>query len=83
MSSALDTTHPPGFAALLAEWQEITEGEAEVLPRWEAALTTMSVEMEALKSQREWVSGGYTLMHALGLHHNEVYVSSPCVASQA
>jgi hypothetical protein len=34
----------------------------------------MSVEVDALKLQRKWLSGGYTLLHALGLHHNEVYI---------
>lgn len=74
MSAVRETNQPPEFAALRAEWQEITEGEAQMLPRWEAVLSSMSIEMAALKSQREWVSGGYTLLHALGLHHNEVYM---------
>lgn len=61
------------FGAMLAEWRSIPRwNAASDLDSWETTLAVMRQEMLELRGQGRWRSGGLTLLHQLGLHHDEV-----------
>lgn len=62
------------FLAMAAEWSRMPAVESPV-QQWESRLLSMQAEVSSLVSGGRWRSGGRTLMHALGLQHNEVMLS--------
>lgn len=74
MAGSEQDSYPELFAQVLAEWNGIEQTEADTVCRWVEAFALMSDEMDSLKLRNQWLSGGFTLMHALGLQHNEVYL---------
>lgn len=59
------------FFGMEAEWSRISAVESPV-PQWEDRLVSMQTDMRSLQREGRWRSGGRTLMHALGMQHNEV-----------
>lgn len=59
------------FAALFDEWRGLgLEGSG--FAKWEGAFEAIAAEQAQLRADRKWRTGGRTLLHALGLHHDEV-----------
>lgn len=59
------------FQAVFADWLSIGQGVNPV-PDWELKFTDMVQEMQDLRAAGHWRTGGRTMLHALGLHHDEV-----------
>ncbi len=59
------------FLAILRDWSSLHLDKSPV-PEWELAMSSMQAEVRALRQDGRWRSGGRTLLHALGLHHDEV-----------
>jgi hypothetical protein len=59
------------FQAVLDDWLSIGQ-EVNPVPDWELRIAVMVQEMRDLQASGHWRTGGRTLLHALGLHHDEV-----------
>ena len=64
-------TQESAFQIMYADWLNLTRGATRV-PAWELAIAEMVDEMHHLRASGRWRTGGRTLMHALGLHNDEV-----------
>lgn len=60
------------FEAMFAEWRATGLRGLQEVPAWQIRLAIMREEMQHLRSQGLWRTGGLTLLHELGLHRNEV-----------
>jgi PD-(D/E)XK nuclease superfamily len=51
-------------------------GDHAVPVAWEQSMASMRREVDALRSDGRWRGGRRTLMHALGIHYREVYLTA-------
>lgn len=59
------------FVAMLDEWRGLGLKGSGVAD-WDTAFAAIADEQAHLRADRKWRTGGRTLLHALGLHHDEV-----------
>ncbi len=59
------------FIVMLDEWRCLGLKGSGVA-NWETAFAAIAAEQAELRADRKWRTGGRTLLHALGLHHDEV-----------
>ena len=67
------------FAQMSEEWTMILASSTDdqaVLANWEQSIDSMRREADSLRDQGRWRGGYRTLMHALGIHHREVFLTA-------
>lgn len=63
--------HEAAFRLVYQDWLSIEAGVSPV-PDWELEFADMVDEMRRLRASGQWRTGSRTLLHALGVHHDEV-----------
>ena len=66
------------LARMADEWNAVlvsAAGDQAALAEWELSLDSMRCEVACLRAQGRWRGGHRTLMHALGIHYREVYLT--------
>lgn len=66
-----ETAWPGTYDVMLQEWLG-DPAQREPAPSWNNMLLSMTMEMNQLRAEGRWRTGGRTLLHELGVHHSEV-----------
>src|SRR5690606_30892102 len=66
-----DTDYDVLMDEMSRSWQAISSPEVDI-PQWTDVLHQMRHEVQGLKAQGQWRTGGRTLLNALLVHHDEV-----------
>lgn len=62
----------PGiYEVMLQQWLGHSD-QRDPTPSWSNVLLSMTAEMNQLRAEGRWRTGGRTLLHELGVHHREV-----------